>query len=553
MGFGIKEPKKLLGDHVPGTAILYDNAANVANFERPVLPQTAKHAAGRNSNVVLVPQPSDSPNDPLNWPAWKKEMTFWSICLSVSMGGALGTVLSPVTAEIAKEFHVSIQRASLAAGYPLMTAACMAYVSHIWASTLGKRGIYIISTAIYLATCAWIIKVQSFDGLLAARTVQGLGSGAYESVVVSSIGDLFFVHERGKRIVVYNIVTLGVANLCPVAGGYISQKYGWRTQFTILTAFTAVALLIIIFCCPEHGNYNRAAKFETDVITRWDMTPERKDAQQEQVHEIPPENARSSTEQGNTPRKSYLQELAPISRQDCLPNILLLLIKPFACFMYPAVFWGFTVGGLWSSWTIGLSIVVAQIFGAPPKLFDPTRLGYLFTFPFAFIIIGCIVGFLLSDWFPKWAARHNNGIFEPEFRLILLVPVLFIGIPGLFGFGYYADRSSVHWAAASALQGLIGFASILAASVSYNYVLDCHRAQSVEVTVALIMLRNFFWFGSSYFLPTWLGETKTSTVFNIIGGIQLGITLASGTVYVYGKRMRELVGRYDRLKPSRLR
>jgi hypothetical protein len=78
-------------------------------------------------------------------------------------------------------------------------------------------------------------------------------------------------------------------------------------------------------------------------------------------------------------------------------HLFRLLLKPLICFLYPAVFWGFTVGGLWSAWTIGLSIVVAQIFGAPPHLFDPTRLGYLFTFPFVFIILGCIVGFMLSD------------------------------------------------------------------------------------------------------------------------------------------------------------
>ena len=120
-------------------------------------------------------------------------MTFWSICLSVSMGGALGPILSPVTGAIAEEFKIPIERATLAAGYPLMTAGCMAYVAHIWASTLGKRGIYIICTAILFATSIWVSQVETFDGLLAARTVQGLGNGAYESIVISSIGDLFFV------------------------------------------------------------------------------------------------------------------------------------------------------------------------------------------------------------------------------------------------------------------------------------------------------------------------------------------------------------------------
>ena len=192
--------------------------------------------------------------------------------------------------------------------------------------------------------------------------------------------------------------------------------------------------------------------------------------------------------------------------------------------------------------------MLAQIFGGPPNLFDPTQLGYLFVFPFVFIIIGCILGFMLSDWYPKWAARRNGGLFEPEFRLLLLVPVLFVGIPGLFGFGYYAKSSNVHWAAASTLQGLIAFASILAASVSFNYVLDCHRTRSVEVSVAIIMLRNFFWFGSGYFLPAWLVAAPVDKVFTIIGGMQLGITLLSIVVYVYGKVMRQFVHRHDPLK-----
>lgn len=29
-----------------------------------------KHGKGRYKDVILVPQPSDSPNDPLNWPQW---------------------------------------------------------------------------------------------------------------------------------------------------------------------------------------------------------------------------------------------------------------------------------------------------------------------------------------------------------------------------------------------------------------------------------------------------------------------------------------------------
>jgi predicted MFS family arabinose efflux permease len=61
----------------------------------------------------------------------------------------------------------------------------------------------------------------------------------------------FKVHERGRKIVAYNIVSLGCAKVTPVLGGYITTTYGWAMQFHILIAFTAIALLFILFACPE--------------------------------------------------------------------------------------------------------------------------------------------------------------------------------------------------------------------------------------------------------------------------------------------------------------
>lgn len=63
MGFGVKESKATLGKHVPGTATIFDKNGDVVSDN----PATAhlKHAEGKNSDIILVPQPSDSPNDPL--------------------------------------------------------------------------------------------------------------------------------------------------------------------------------------------------------------------------------------------------------------------------------------------------------------------------------------------------------------------------------------------------------------------------------------------------------------------------------------------------------
>lgn len=74
MGLGVLEATKL--SHVPGTVLLNDKAAHAEDIAVGL-----KHGKGRNSHIVLSPQPAEDPNDPLNWPAWKKELIIAILCL----------------------------------------------------------------------------------------------------------------------------------------------------------------------------------------------------------------------------------------------------------------------------------------------------------------------------------------------------------------------------------------------------------------------------------------------------------------------------------------
>lgn len=67
-------------DHVPGTVLLNDEAAH-----SEAITGRMKHGTGRNAHIVLSPQPSEDPNDPLNWPLWKKEV----IIAILSLGAML--------------------------------------------------------------------------------------------------------------------------------------------------------------------------------------------------------------------------------------------------------------------------------------------------------------------------------------------------------------------------------------------------------------------------------------------------------------------------------
>lgn len=76
----------------PGTALLDDKKAT--NYDQNVV-EALKKGTGRSSHVVLVPQPSDDPNDPLNWPAWLREANFWVLTFVAGIVGGVGPALAP--------------------------------------------------------------------------------------------------------------------------------------------------------------------------------------------------------------------------------------------------------------------------------------------------------------------------------------------------------------------------------------------------------------------------------------------------------------------------
>lgn len=73
MGLGVLENKD--GHHVPGTVTLDQSAALPSETDGGL-----KRGSGKDSHIVLVPQPADDPNDPLNWSSSKK-LTVFSIIL----------------------------------------------------------------------------------------------------------------------------------------------------------------------------------------------------------------------------------------------------------------------------------------------------------------------------------------------------------------------------------------------------------------------------------------------------------------------------------------
>jgi hypothetical protein len=70
----------------------------------------------------------------------------------------------------------------------------------------------------------------------------------------------------------------------------------------------------------------------------------------------------------------------------------------------------------------------------PPLRFTEVETGYMYVGPF----IGALLGFALvgplADWSAKWLTKRNNGVYEPEFRIFLVIPQMITGCLGTVPF-----------------------------------------------------------------------------------------------------------------------
>lgn len=94
--------------------------------------------------------------------------------------------------------------------------------------------------------------------------------------------------------------------------------------------------------------------------------------------------------------------------------------------------------------------------------------------------IGALLGFgltgLISDWSANLLTRLNNGVYEPEFRMVLVIPQLILGCAGIYGFGWTsADTATYGWFWPDFFFALVVMGMVCGAVASALYIVDAHR------------------------------------------------------------------------------
>ncbi|CAI4210972.1 unnamed protein product [Parascedosporium putredinis] len=554
-----------------------------APFSRPGTPRrvsssravTISHEAKkktRDGKIILDPQPEDSANDPLNWPTWKRDTALLSLGFYCMVGGGITPILAAGFADVGHDYDVEVEQVALTTGLYMLGLGFGSVIASPTAILYGKRPVYLVSAFIFIASCVWCALSPSFGSLIAARILQGIAVSPVECLPSATIAEIFFLHERAFRIGIYTLLLLGGKNLVPLISALIIQSLGWRWVFCGLpderTTDAEDATTAASNLKGETGAADDSKPEASQRPTQVNFAVDRKSSDSARSASFArgcsylqdprlgfgaldsrhPDLERSSQPIGGQhythnlremPALTFSQQLRPYNGRLSEDSWFKVMLRPFVLFSYPAILWSAAVYACSVGWLIVISESMAMIYQNRDSYhFDALQTGLVYISPFVGGLLGTAVAGKVSDIIVKAMASRNGGLYEPEFRLVMGIPITITTVIGLMGFGWSAQERN-HWIVPTVFFGVISFGCSLGSTTSITFCVDSYRQYAGEALVTLNFSKNVLHgFIFSLFFTHWLSSDGSRMVFIWTGVIQLILMLTTIPLYIYGKRLR---------------
>jgi EmrB/QacA subfamily drug resistance transporter len=108
----------------------------------------------------------------------------------------------------------------------------------------GGRRMMFIGLTIFITASMFCAAAISVEMLILARILQGLGGGGLMTLSQALIGETIPPRERARYQGYLAAVMVSSNTFGPIAGGYLTQHFGWRSVFLINLPIGLIALLL---------------------------------------------------------------------------------------------------------------------------------------------------------------------------------------------------------------------------------------------------------------------------------------------------------------------
>lgn len=158
---------------------------------------------------------------------------------------------SPSLPDLATWFETTPTRVKLTISLNMLAFGLAQLFHGPLSDRLGRRPVMLVSlllVAVFSLACAF---AQSIDQLIVTRVLLGLVAAAEAVLGLAILKDLYTEKEQVKALALLGMVIAVTPAAAPILGGYLHVRFGWQSNFYVISGMALLSFLVIWKFLPE--------------------------------------------------------------------------------------------------------------------------------------------------------------------------------------------------------------------------------------------------------------------------------------------------------------
>ncbi|MGI4955770.1 MAG: MFS transporter [Janthinobacterium lividum] len=185
---------------------------------------------------------------------------FPPILLPIFLAVVDGTIVASALPAMAGAFG-EVERVSWVVAAYLVASTVAAPVYGRLGDAFGRRRLLITALVLFVGASVLCATAQGILSLTAARVLQGVGGGGLMVLSQALLGENVPRRQLGRAQGVLAAVIVVSSTFGPVAGGVLTQAFGWPSVFLINLPLGVLAMLLALRL-PAHAGAGRQGRFD---------------------------------------------------------------------------------------------------------------------------------------------------------------------------------------------------------------------------------------------------------------------------------------------------
>lgn len=529
-------------DYIPGTFNIYYISDLDVGLDK------YKSIKRDSSDIIYIPQPSESSNDPLNWSRWRKFVHFGLMTFITAFTAATSNDAGSTNRSLNQEYGITYESMNIGAGVLFAGVGWAAIFLAPFPYLYGRRISYFICIGVGLLGALWFSLAKTTKDFIWSQLLVGVSESCAEAHVQLSLSDIFFQHQLGSVLTIYIMATSVGTFLGPLISGYISTLLGYRWVGWLAVIISGILLVFILFGCEEtyfdRKLYMKPGPNENSPTSKYgvdDMSKKYNQSFNDGTSYLDKYDEKL-IDGSLEPAKPYLKRISLITKATNLKGYgfkqyCKYLALNFRMLLFPPVWLS---GLFWGIQDVFLSFYLTTqdtFFYDEPWNYSPYKVSVMNVATLIGAIIGCMYAGFISDIFVLWMAKRRNGILEAEYRLYFSGAAAVLGTSGLIMFGTGVART-LPWQVIYVGLGFIGFSWGCCGDIAMAYLMDCYPEMVLEGMACTSLINNNLSCIFTFTCSMWLETSGTQNTYIALGLINLFIILLAIPMFIYGKRIR---------------